>query len=131
MKKLFPITLVFLAESIFGALAQTFPSRPVTFVVALPAGGAVDALMRVFADHMKSTLGQPIIIESPQLGCAARRSSFHRFSFTHSGACMCVLHQSTIAASTSALVMPCGFGSTSASASAGDDGGGNVFVANS
>jgi tripartite-type tricarboxylate transporter receptor subunit TctC len=63
MKKLFPITLVFLAASIFGALGQkTFPSRPVTFVVALPAGGAVDALMR--ADHMKSTLGQPIIIEN-------------------------------------------------------------------
>jgi tripartite-type tricarboxylate transporter receptor subunit TctC len=64
MKKLFPITLVFLAVSIFGALGQTFPSRPVTFVVALPAGGAVDALMRVLADHMKSTLGQPIIIEN-------------------------------------------------------------------
>jgi tripartite-type tricarboxylate transporter receptor subunit TctC len=64
MKKLFPITLLFLAASSFDAVAQTFPSRPVTFVVALPAGGAVDALMRVLADHMKSTLGQPIIIEN-------------------------------------------------------------------
>src|SRR5262245_3345368 len=62
--------------------------------------------------------------------CRRRRVS-HRFSFTHSGACMCVLHQSAIAASTSALVMPRGLGSTSASASAGGDGGGNVFVANS
>ena len=35
-----------------------------TFVVALPAGGAVDALMRVLADHMKGTLGQPIIVEN-------------------------------------------------------------------
>ena len=64
MKSLLSITLAFLVTSIFGASAQTYPSRPVTFVVALPAGGAVDALMRVLADHMKGTLDQPIIIEN-------------------------------------------------------------------
>ena len=64
MKNRFAIALVFLVTSICSALAQTYPSRPVTFVVALPAGGAVDALMRVLADHMKVTLGQPIIIEN-------------------------------------------------------------------
>jgi len=64
MKSLLSITLAFLVTSIFGASAQTYPSRPVTFVVALPAGGAVDALMRVLADHMKATLDQPIIIEN-------------------------------------------------------------------
>ena len=46
------------------AQAQSFPSKPVTVVVTLPAGGAVDALMRVLAEHMKLTLGQPIIIEN-------------------------------------------------------------------
>ena len=44
--------------------AQTYPARPITFVVALPAGGGVDALARVLAEHMKTTLGQPIIIEN-------------------------------------------------------------------
>ena len=52
------------AATVAGASAQTYPSRPVTFVVALPAGGAVDALMRVLADHMKDTLGQPVIVEN-------------------------------------------------------------------
>ena len=47
-----------------GAQAQTFPSRPITMVVALPAGGAVDALARVMADHMKTTLGQTIVVEN-------------------------------------------------------------------
>jgi tripartite-type tricarboxylate transporter receptor subunit TctC len=49
---------------IAGAQAQTFPSRPITMVVALPAGGAVDALARVMADHMKTTLGQTIVVEN-------------------------------------------------------------------
>ena len=63
-KYFFSITLAFLVTSVCSASAQTYPSRPVTFVVALPAGGAVDALMRVLADHMKGTLDQPIIIEN-------------------------------------------------------------------
>ena len=46
------------------AQAQTYPSRPITFIVALPAGGAVDALARVFAEHMRATLGQTIIVEN-------------------------------------------------------------------
>src|SRR3954470_20199374 len=43
--------------------AQDFPSRPITLVVPLPAGGAFDALARVLADHMRTTLGQPMIVE--------------------------------------------------------------------
>jgi tripartite-type tricarboxylate transporter receptor subunit TctC len=43
---------------------QGYPSRPITMVVALPAGGGVDALARVIADHMRMTLGQPIIVEN-------------------------------------------------------------------
>lgn len=49
---------------ITGATAQVYPSRPITIVVALPAGGAVDALARVLAEHMRVTLGQPIVVEN-------------------------------------------------------------------
>jgi tripartite-type tricarboxylate transporter receptor subunit TctC len=49
---------------IAGAQAQSYPARPITMVVALPAGGAVDALARVVAEHMKATLGQTIIVEN-------------------------------------------------------------------
>lgn len=44
--------------------AQDFPSRPITLVVPLPAGGAFDALARLLADHMRTTLGQPVIVEN-------------------------------------------------------------------
>jgi tripartite-type tricarboxylate transporter receptor subunit TctC len=47
-----------------GATAQVYPSRPVTIVVALPAGGAVDALARILAEHMRVTLGQPVVVEN-------------------------------------------------------------------
>jgi tripartite-type tricarboxylate transporter receptor subunit TctC len=46
------------------ATAQVYPSRPITIVVALPAGGAVDGLARVLAEHMRVTLGQPILVEN-------------------------------------------------------------------
>ena len=63
MRKL-TAAVVLMAIAGFAAQAQTFPSRPITVVVALPAGGGVDALARVMAEHMKTTLGQPIIVEN-------------------------------------------------------------------
>jgi tripartite-type tricarboxylate transporter receptor subunit TctC len=56
-------TLAVLA-GIGNVAAETYPSRPITIVVALPAGGGVDALGRLLAEHMKTTLGQPIIVEN-------------------------------------------------------------------
>jgi tripartite-type tricarboxylate transporter receptor subunit TctC len=47
-----------------AALTQTYPSRPITIVVPLAPGGAVDALARNLAEHMTTTLGQPVIIEN-------------------------------------------------------------------
>jgi tripartite-type tricarboxylate transporter receptor subunit TctC len=64
MKRLILGVALALLAGLSAIHAQTFPARPVTFVVALPAGGAVDALMRVLAEHMKGTLGQPVIIEN-------------------------------------------------------------------
>jgi tripartite-type tricarboxylate transporter receptor subunit TctC len=46
------------------ARAQDFPSRPITLVVPLPAGGAFDVLARLLADHMRTTLGQPVVVEN-------------------------------------------------------------------
>jgi tripartite-type tricarboxylate transporter receptor subunit TctC len=45
------------------ARAQTYPSRPVTIVVGVAAGGATDVIARVMAERMKSALGQPVIVE--------------------------------------------------------------------
>src|SRR5262245_4900660 len=46
------------------ARAQAYPSRPITMLVAFAAGGSGDTIMRSVADHMRSTLGQTIVIEN-------------------------------------------------------------------
>ena len=35
------------------ARAQTYPSRPITMIVPVAAGGTVDALVRILADRMR------------------------------------------------------------------------------
>ena len=47
-----------------GAQAQTFPARPVTLVVPFAPGGPVDVLARIMAERMKTSLGQPVIVEN-------------------------------------------------------------------
>lgn len=64
MTRRFSIALAFLATSMATALAETYPSRPITIVVPYPAGGPTDTLARILTDHMSTSLGQPIIIEN-------------------------------------------------------------------
>ena len=51
-------------QTIGSAAAQVYPSRPITMIMPLPPGGAVDALARVLAEHMRTSLGQPLVIEN-------------------------------------------------------------------
>jgi tripartite-type tricarboxylate transporter receptor subunit TctC len=47
-----------------GAFAQSWPQKPVTFVVPFPAGGGTDAFARPLAAHLETQIGQRIIIEN-------------------------------------------------------------------
>ena len=47
-----------------SAIAQTYPSRPITMIVSFRAGGIQDVLGRIVAERMKESLGRPIIIEN-------------------------------------------------------------------
>src|SRR5262249_15542715 len=44
--------------------AQTYPLRPITIVVPFPAGGPPDTLARILSEHLRTSLGQPLIIEN-------------------------------------------------------------------
>lgn len=48
-----------------GVAAQpAFPAKPMTLVVPFPAGGAVDTLGRLFAEHISAQTGQTVIVEN-------------------------------------------------------------------
>jgi tripartite-type tricarboxylate transporter receptor subunit TctC len=46
------------------AIAEAFPSRPVTIVVPFAAGGPTDAIGRHLAERMRGALGQAVVIEN-------------------------------------------------------------------
>ncbi|HYN11117.1 MAG TPA: tripartite tricarboxylate transporter substrate-binding protein, partial [Burkholderiales bacterium] len=48
-----------------GAFAQeSWPSRPIRFILPFPPGGGTDILGRVIADRLSASLGQPVVIEN-------------------------------------------------------------------
>jgi tripartite-type tricarboxylate transporter receptor subunit TctC len=47
-----------------GAMAQTFPDKPVKIVVPQPPGGGFDATARIIADRLQQHLGQPVVVEN-------------------------------------------------------------------
>jgi tripartite-type tricarboxylate transporter receptor subunit TctC len=46
------------------ALAEKFPSHPITVIVPFSAGGPSDAMMRILGERMKQTLGEAVLIEN-------------------------------------------------------------------
>jgi len=47
-----------------AALAQTYPTRPVTMIVPYAAGGTFDVMGRIIAVRMAELLGHPVIVEN-------------------------------------------------------------------
>jgi tripartite-type tricarboxylate transporter receptor subunit TctC len=47
-----------------SARAQTYPSRPITMIVPVAVGGAMDSVARIMAERMRGVLAQPVIVEN-------------------------------------------------------------------
>jgi tripartite-type tricarboxylate transporter receptor subunit TctC len=57
------IALAVLAD--VGAVsAQTYPTRPIVMNVPYPPGGPTDTLGRIFAERLRASLGQPVVVEN-------------------------------------------------------------------
>jgi len=46
------------------ALAQGYPSRPVTLIIPFPPGGSTDIIGRIAAEGMSRELGQPFVVDN-------------------------------------------------------------------
>jgi tripartite-type tricarboxylate transporter receptor subunit TctC len=56
-----PFLLLALATS---AVAQSWPSKPMRFIVSFPPGGSADLVARSIAPQMAERLGQPVVVEN-------------------------------------------------------------------
>ena len=62
-RKIWAALLVWLAFA-GTAYADNFPSHPITIVVPFSAGGPSDAMTRILAERMKTTLGETLLVEN-------------------------------------------------------------------
>jgi tripartite-type tricarboxylate transporter receptor subunit TctC len=63
MKKFAMLSMLLMAACAMPAIAQTFPSQPITIVIPYTSGGSTDLSMRVLQPKMSEKLGQPIVID--------------------------------------------------------------------
>jgi tripartite-type tricarboxylate transporter receptor subunit TctC len=58
------VALVALSASAIVALADDYPSHPITMLIGFPPGGPTDTLGRILADAMGRALGQTVVVET-------------------------------------------------------------------
>ena len=58
------LTPFLLLAFIATANAQSWPAKPVRFIVSFPPGGSSDLISRAIAPHMSNRLGQPVVVEN-------------------------------------------------------------------
>src|ERR1043165_2031595 len=60
----FALALIIAAVFAGPALAQEYPTKPITLIVPWPAGGSTDISMRAIADSASKFIGQPIVMDN-------------------------------------------------------------------
>lgn len=58
------VAIVAACLTVTAAGAQTYPTRAVTIVVPFAAGGPTDTISRIFAERLRVSLGQTVVVEN-------------------------------------------------------------------
>jgi tripartite-type tricarboxylate transporter receptor subunit TctC len=64
MRTQLAVISIVIAATVSAASAQAWPTRPITIVAPTTAGGPPDTIARILSEPMKSSLGQPVIVEN-------------------------------------------------------------------
>ncbi len=94
--KLASLLLFALTLAAVPAMAQDYPTRPITMIVPYLPGGATDTIARIIQDSMSQKLGQQIIIEN--IGGAGGMIAAGRAAHAAPDGYTIVLHQVALAA---------------------------------
>ena len=87
MRTLRIILWLFIVQCLSSAVAQTWPQRPITFIVSQAAGASPDVMARLVADRVSKILGQTVLIDNKPGGgnvvgaTAAARSAPDGYTF--------------------------------------------------
>ncbi len=79
-----------------AAWSQTYPTRPITMLVAFPPGGVDDTVARMIQNSMEKALGQTIVIEN--LGGAGGMIAATKAAHAEPDGYTILLHQDALAA---------------------------------
>jgi tripartite-type tricarboxylate transporter receptor subunit TctC len=66
------LVAAFAAAAASSVLAQDYPTRPITLVVPLSAGGTADLLCRIAAERASRALGQQMVVDNRAGGAGGR-----------------------------------------------------------
>ena len=64
IRRMAGISLIALLPAAGGALAQSYPTKPIRVIVPYAPGGSTDVVLRLLAPRMSETLGQQVIVEN-------------------------------------------------------------------
>ena len=67
-----------LALAATSASADTWPSKPITFIVPTAPAGSTDIMARMVADPLQRALGQPIVVDNKPGASSRIRSVYVR-----------------------------------------------------
>src|SRR3990167_1372094 len=58
------LCIMLLSGDLRVAWADTYPNRPVRFIVPFPVGGSADILARIMSERLAIVLGQPVVVDN-------------------------------------------------------------------
>jgi tripartite-type tricarboxylate transporter receptor subunit TctC len=64
MKTLIVASMLAVAFGVGTNAAAQGPAKPIRIIVGFPAGGAADAVIRIVAEPLSQTLGQPVLVDN-------------------------------------------------------------------